>query len=110
MRLADLRARHINAWVHAQLEAHRGPMIVYRVAATLRTALNAAVHTHQLAYNPALHAVIPRPPSPERPCWNPEQAAAFLRHNTAAYADQLTDLFDVMISTGLRRGEILALH
>ena len=110
MRLADLRARHINARVRTRLEAHRGPMIVYRVAATLRTALNAAVHTRQLAYNPALHAVIPRPPSPERLCWNPEQAAAFLRHNTLAHADQLTDLFEVMISTGLRRGEILALH
>jgi len=110
MRLADLRARHINAWVRTRLEAHRGPMIVYRVAATLRTALNAAVRTRQLAYNPALHAVIPRPPSPERLCWSPEQAAAFLRYNTLAYADQLTDLFEVMISTGLRRGEILALH
>ena len=47
--------------------AHRGPMIVYRVVATLRTALNAAVRTRQLVYNPALHAVIP-------PWWCPGAA------------------------------------
>jgi hypothetical protein len=34
-----------------------------------------------LVHNPALHAVIPRPPSVERPCWSPEQAAAFLRYS-----------------------------
>ncbi|WP_157852542.1 site-specific integrase [Kitasatospora sp. NRRL B-11411] len=32
------------------------------------------------------------------------------RHNKEHYADQLTDLFEVMLGTGMRRGEILALH
>ncbi len=43
-------------------------------------------------------------------CWTPGEAAAFLRHNAEHYADQLTDLFEVMLGTGLRRREILALH
>ncbi|MEV7941154.1 MULTISPECIES: site-specific integrase [unclassified Kitasatospora] len=33
-----------------------------------------------------------------------------MRHNTEHYADRLTDLFEVMLGTGMRRGEILALH
>ncbi|WP_133305611.1 site-specific integrase [Streptomyces sp. AcE210] len=76
----------------------------------MRNALNAAVRTRRLAYNPAAYAVPARPAAPERLCWTPAQAAAFLRHNASAYADQLTDLFEVMIGTGLRRGEALGLH
>ncbi|MET8623831.1 site-specific integrase, partial [Kitasatospora sp. NPDC004669] len=37
-------------------------------------------------------------------------AATFLRHGAEHYADRLTDLFEVMLGTGMRRGEILALH
>lgn len=42
----------------------------------------------------------PYPPSPPRQsgrCWTLAQAAAFLLHNATAYADQLTDLFELMI-------------
>ncbi|MFB8201654.1 hypothetical protein [Kitasatospora purpeofusca] len=38
------------------------------------------------------------------------QAAAFLRHTAEQYADQLGDLFEVLLGTGMRRGEVLALH
>ncbi|MFJ8949163.1 tyrosine-type recombinase/integrase [Streptomyces sp. NPDC102381] len=60
--------------------------------------------------NPCRYALPPRLPSPERVCWNPSQAAAFLRHNHAHHHDQLADLFEVLIGTGLRRGEALGLH
>lgn len=50
--LEDLRARHVEAWVAGQLNADRGTVIVYRVASTLRTALNSAVHARRLAYTP----------------------------------------------------------
>ncbi|MFI9330187.1 site-specific integrase [Kitasatospora sp. NPDC052868] len=33
-----------------------------------------------------------------------------MRHNAEHYADRLSDLFEVMLGTGMRRGEILALH
>jgi integrase len=108
--LADLRPRHVEAWVAEQLNAGRGTVIVYRVASTLRTALNAAVRARRLAYNPAQYCVPARPRSAERVCWDPQQAAAFLHHNARYYADQLSDLFEVMIGTGMRRGEILGLH
>ena len=110
IKLCDLRTRHIDTWIHEQLAAGRGRMIVYRVAATLRTALNAAWRAREIPFNPAQYAVNPRPVSPERLCWSPDQAAAFLRHNADTYADLLADLFEVMLATGLRRGEALALH
>lgn len=108
--LEDLRARHVEAWIAEQLNAGRGRVIVYRVASTLRTALNSAVRARRLAYNPAQYCVPTRPRAAERVCWDPQQAAAFLHHNARHYADQLSDLFEVMIGTGMRRGEILGLH
>jgi integrase len=110
IKLCDLRARHVEAWVAGQLAAGRGRVAVSRAGATLRIALNAAVRERQLAYNPALHAILPRPGAAERLCWSYEQAAAFLRHNKECYADQLADLYEVMIGTGMRRGEVLGLH
>ncbi|WP_052681730.1 tyrosine-type recombinase/integrase [Saccharothrix sp. ST-888] len=110
IRLLDLRPKHIDEWVTAQVEAKRGRVTVYRAVSTLRNALNAAVRSWRLRYNPAKHSVPPKPRAEERICWTPEQAATFLRHGAEQYADQLTDLFEVMLGTGMRRGEVLALH
>ncbi|MFB7666700.1 tyrosine-type recombinase/integrase [Kitasatospora sp. NPDC056138] len=109
-RLPDLGPKHIEDWIRAQQEADRGRVTVYRVVATLRNALSAAVRSWRLRYNPAEHPVPPKPRAAERVCWTPDEAAAFLRHNKEHYADQLTDLFEVMLGTGMRRGEILAMH
>ncbi|MEU3493672.1 tyrosine-type recombinase/integrase [Kitasatospora cineracea] len=110
IRLVDLKARHIEQWSTDQRAAGRGPVAVYRAGAILRSALGQAVRAKRLTYNPARRAIVPRPTAPERLCWTPLQAAAFLRHNARAYADQLTDLFEVLLATGLRRGEALGLH
>ncbi|MFE4514374.1 tyrosine recombinase XerC [Kitasatospora sp. NPDC056783] len=77
---------------------------------TLRNALNAAVRSWRLRYNPAKHSVPPKPRAAERTCWTPEHAATFLRHGAGHNSDQLTDLFEVMLGTSMRRGEVLALH
>ncbi|MGW1618837.1 site-specific integrase [Streptomyces sp. NPDC002172] len=47
----------------------------------------------------------PRPTAQERMCWNPAQAAAFLRHNHTRHGDQPADLFELLLGTGMRRGE-----
>ncbi|MET8630220.1 site-specific integrase [Kitasatospora sp. NPDC004669] len=109
-RLPDLRPKHIARWIAAQRKAKRGKVTVYRIVSTLRNALNTAVRSWGLRYNPAKHSVPARPRAAERTCWTPDQAATFLRHGAEQYADQLTDLFEVMLGTGMRRGEILALH
>ncbi|MCC9312440.1 hypothetical protein LN042_36230, partial [Kitasatospora sp. RB6PN24] len=108
-RLPDLRPKHIDCWVAAQQDAGRGRVTIYRVVSTLRNALNAAVRSWRLRYNPAKHSVPPKPRAAERTCWTPDEAATFLRHNAEHYADRLTDLFEVMLGTGMRRGEVLAL-
>ncbi|MFG2918617.1 tyrosine recombinase XerC [Kitasatospora sp. NPDC048298] len=109
-RLLDLRPKQIEDWVAAQRRAGRGRVTLYRVVSTLRNALNHAVRSWRLKFNPAKHCVPPKPRAEERTCWTPVQAAAFLRHNADQYADQLADLFEVLLGTGMRRGEVLALH
>ncbi|MGF1426435.1 site-specific integrase [Kitasatospora sp. LaBMicrA B282] len=109
-RLPDLRPKHVDEWTAAQRAASRGSVTMYRAVSTLRNALNTAVRSWGLHYNPARCSVPPRPRAAERTCWSPEQAATFLRHNAEHYADRLTDLFEVMLGTGMRRGEALALH
>ncbi|MCX4688564.1 site-specific integrase [Kitasatospora purpeofusca] len=109
-RLPDLRPKHIERWITAQRKTKRGKVTVYRIVSTLRNALNHAVRAWGLRYNPAKHSVPARPRAAERTCWTPDEAATFLRHGAEYYADQLTDLFEVMLGTGMRRGEVLALH
>ncbi|MEV7939317.1 site-specific integrase [Kitasatospora sp. NPDC088264] len=109
-RLPDLRPKHIERWIAAQRKAKRGKVTIYRIVSTLRNALNHAVRSWGLRYNPAKHSVPPRPRAEERTCWTPDEAAAFLRHGAERYADRLTDLFEVMLGTGMRRSEVLALH
>ncbi|MFD7591358.1 tyrosine-type recombinase/integrase [Kitasatospora sp. NPDC059811] len=109
-RLPDLRPKHIARWIATQRKAKRGKTTVYRIVSTLHNALNHAVRSWGLRYNPAKHSVPARPRAAERSCWTPDEAAAFLHHNAEHYADQLADLFEVMLGTGMRRGEVLALH
>jgi integrase len=110
LRLLDLRARHITAWNREQMAAGRGRTAVHRAGATLSSALSAATRQRLIPDNPARHAALPRPSAPERLCWTPGQAAAFLRHNRTAYADVWADVFEVLLGTGIRRGEVLGLH
>ncbi|QLH20695.1 tyrosine recombinase XerC [Streptomyces sp. Rer75] len=106
--LTDLRARHTTAWSEAELARGRGYTAVYRSGATFSSALGHAVRTRLIPANP--YVLLPRPVAPERICWNPTQAAAFLRHNHAHYRDQIADLFELLLGTGMRRGEGLGLH
>ncbi|MFC9913319.1 tyrosine-type recombinase/integrase [Streptomyces sp. NPDC127197] len=108
--LQDLRPRHIIAWQEAELARGRGRTTVYRIGAALSSALGTAVRARLIPDNPCRHAMTPRPAAQERICWNPTQAAAFLRHNHTHYADQLADLFELLLGTGMRRGEALGLH
>lgn len=109
LRLETLNHRHVMLFVHDQLNAGRGLTTIRRCVATLSSALHDAVRQRRLPHNAARYATVPRPPKYERTCWTPAQAARFLRH-CADHDDPLTDLFEVIIGTGMRRGEALALH
>ncbi|MGA4561504.1 tyrosine-type recombinase/integrase [Uniformispora flossi] len=109
LRLDDLGHRQILAFVRRELAAERGRTTIYRCMATLSSALGDAVRHHRLASNPASPPVMRRPPSPERVVWTADEAARFLEY--AHVHDQLlADLCEVLIGTGMRKGEVLGLH
>ncbi|ROR38186.1 site-specific integrase [Kitasatospora cineracea] len=108
--LCGLRDRHVAAWSHRQLAAGRGRPTVHRCCTILSSAMNAAVSADLLARNPARNSALKRPVAPERRCWTPQQASAFLRHNAETYNDTYADIFEVILGTGMRRGEVLGLH
>jgi integrase len=109
LRLDDLGYPHITALAQTQLAAGRGRVTVHRILATLSSALGDAVRHHRIPANPARPTVFPRPAAAERHVWTPAEAARFLRY--CHTADPLfADLVEVLIGTGLRKGEALALH
>ncbi|MFG2918616.1 tyrosine-type recombinase/integrase [Kitasatospora sp. NPDC048298] len=108
--LAGLRDRHVTTWSQQQLAAGRGRPTVHRCCAILSSAMNTAVSADLLARNPARNAALKRPAAPERLCWTPQQASAFLHHNAETYNDAYADIFEVILGTGMRRGEVLGLH
>jgi len=86
----DLGHSHIASFVHTQL------------------ALGDAVKHHRLSHNPARPTIIPRPPAAERRIRTLDEASRFLRY--CHTADPLmADLVDVLIGTGMRKGEALGL-
>ncbi|MFJ1708416.1 tyrosine-type recombinase/integrase [Kitasatospora sp. NPDC088346] len=107
--LDDLAYEHIDHYARTQLKAGRGRVTVHRILATLSSALGAAVVRHRLGHNPAKPAVIPRPPTPERRIWTPDEAVRFLDY--AREHDPLfAHLVELIINTGMRKGEALGLH
>ncbi|MCF2533952.1 tyrosine-type recombinase/integrase [Yinghuangia soli] len=109
LRLDDLGHRQILAFVRRQLDAGRGRTTLYRCLATLSSALGDAVRHHRLASNPASPPAIPRPSSPERTVWTAEEAARFLDY-ARDHDPLIADLCEVLIGTGMRKGEALGLH
>lgn len=75
----------------------------------MSSALGDAVRQRRLQHNPARYAPLPSQPKPNPPCGTPTDAVTFLRYCTTI-DDPLTDLFEVLIGTGLRKGDALALH
>ncbi|MGW3073989.1 tyrosine-type recombinase/integrase [Kitasatospora sp. NPDC001132] len=109
VRLDDLQYSHIAAFTHPQLADGRGRVTVHHILATLSSALGEAVRRHRLPYNPARPTVIPRPAAAERQIWTVPDAARFL-HRCRATDPAFADLIEVLIGTGIRKGEALGLH
>ncbi|WP_328954357.1 hypothetical protein [Kitasatospora purpeofusca] len=61
------------------------------------------MRTWRLRHNPARHSLPAKPRAAVRLCGTPDEAAAFPRHNAEHCADRLTDLFEVMLGTGMFR-------
>ncbi|MFG2846364.1 tyrosine-type recombinase/integrase [Kitasatospora sp. NPDC048296] len=107
--LDDLVRPHLHTFVADQRAHGRGAVTIYRILAALSSALGDGVRNGRLRRNIARPMVVPRPRSAERPQWTADQAAHFLRY--AHGADPLiANLTELLIGSGIRRSEALALH
>jgi integrase len=90
-------------------EAGLGVATSRRVFATLRGALNKAVRQGLLATNPCANVELESEVEHRRPSivWQPAQARAFLAH---AADDRLFVMYQLVITCGLRRGEVIAVR
>lgn len=105
--LDKFRPSHIEAWkVELQNRWLSEPTI--RSAYTvLRAGLDTAVRDRALAQNPAHAARRPKVPVTEAAYLTPDQIRSLL---LAAKPSRHAPLFELLVNTGLRRGEALALH
>jgi len=107
VKLEALRHEHIGA-MGLNLElAGRGAPTIQRIVAALSSALSYAVRSKRLSYNAAEHVSTPAVTTAERVPWTAGEAVTFLEYVTG---DRLAEFFEVMMGTGLRRGEALALR
>ena len=81
---------------------------MHRCIATLSSALTDAVRHHRLIHNPARYANIPRPRT-ARMCWTPTQAMTFLPSTCSQTRDPLAELYELILCTGMRKGEVACL-
>lgn len=82
------------------------PASIRRIHATLHAALNAAVAQDLVPRNVASRIRLPRAARPQLSVWSAGELRRFLEH---AQVERLFPLFLLLATTGLRRGEALAL-
>jgi integrase len=104
-RLEALAPKDIRALYQAMANRGLGRTTQY-TAAVLRQALQAAVDDRHLTWNPAANIRLPKLVEPERTVLTADQAKTFLQ---TATSDPLCALWEVLLATGLRPGEALAL-
>lgn len=117
-RLADLSPAHLNALYADLLESGRrhasrtmtaglSAKTVRNVHTIMHKALSDAVKWGHLARNPAERAEPPRPRTPEMKVWDVEQLRRFLDQ---VRGDRLEAVWELMATTGMRRGEVVGLR
>ena len=107
VRLVQLRADHVQA-IYSQLRAAgRSPATVRRLHVVLHRALGQAERWGLVVRNPAALVDAPRSPHFQFQVLTAVQARRLL---LAAQGDPLEALYVLAVTTGMRRGEVLALH
>ena len=107
MALDRLRPMHVEAWVVGLRDAGLSESTVRSAYSILRSILDTAVRDGALAVNPAAAVRRPRVTAHEAAYLTPDQVRQLLdQAATSRYAP----LFELLVNTGLRRGEALALR
>jgi integrase len=107
MKLSRLTAQHIERLYAEKRAAGLSVGSLQHLHAVLHKALADAVRLEVVARNVATLARAPRAPRPEMKYFTEEQAQMFLR---GIHGDPLEAFYVLALNTGMRRGELLALH
>ena len=105
--LDKVRPSHVEGWVVELRRKGLAESTIRSAYTILRAVLDTAVRDGALASNPAAVIRRPRVTSKEAPYLTPPQLADLLR---AAEGSRYAPLFALLVHTGLRRGEALALQ
>lgn len=105
--LDRIKPSHIEACIAAMRAEGRAASTVRQNYTILRAILDTAVRDELLGRNPALAITRPRLESSEAAYLTPAQVRALLK---AAEVSRYATLFALLVNTGLRRGEALALR
>lgn len=109
--LLELRAQHLDR-MYAAITLGKGgataqPSTIRRIHGVLRSALTTAVKRRLIPYSPAEHIEL-APENSRRPKpWTIAECQAFL---AGSAEDRLAPLYELILATGLRRGEALGLR
>lgn len=107
LRLAQLRADHVQAAYSRLRGSGRSPATVRRLHVVLHRALSQAERWGLIVRNPAALVDTPRSPHFQFQVLSANEARRLLKE---AAGDPLEALYVLAITTGMRRGELLALH
>ncbi|WP_448619525.1 tyrosine-type recombinase/integrase [Geodermatophilus sp. URMC 65] len=107
MTLDRVRPSHVEGWVVELRRKGLAESTIRSAYTILRAVLDTAVRDGALAANPAAAIRRPRVTAKEAPHLIPAQVAELLR---AAEGSRYAPLFALLVHTGLRRGEALALQ
>jgi len=105
--LMKLQPQDVREFMRGKAEAGFASKSIHHFRATLRAALNVAVHDGLIARNVAMLAKPPHLEKPELRVFNVEEARLFLE---VVKGHRLEALFSVALALGLREGEILGLR
>jgi integrase len=107
MKLSALRPDHVQHCYADLLDAGLSPASVHKVHVVLHSALRSAVRTRLIARSPCDDLVLPRIRTPEMKALTDEDIGAMLR---AAEGTRVAVPLLVLVSLGVRRGELLGLQ
>jgi integrase len=105
--LDKVRPMHVEGWIVGLRAKGLSESTVRSAYTILRAILDTAVRDGALARNPAAAVKRPKVTAKESVFLTPEQVRALLG---AAKKSRYADLFTLLVNTGLRRGEALALR
>lgn len=105
LRLEELTTSQINALYGDLIDSGLAPKTVRNTHGVLHRALRDAVRWKLLATNPASDADPPRVPRTKPETWDAEQVSRFLH---SVKDDRLVAMWRLAATTGMRRGELLA--